>query len=141
MKTVSRSEDETRRIAGEFVRELPPGALVRLWGDLGAGKTAFVRGMLEGLGWEGAVTSPTYALVNEYPTEPPLAHADLYRLVDPGEVWELELDRYLESRDIFAVEWSERVPAFWPGGAWNVRISPVEGNPEQREILIQREAV
>ena len=140
MKRISESEADTRRVAAAFARELQEGAVVRLWGDLGAGKSAFVRGMLEGLGWEGAVTSPTYTLVREYATEPPLAHADLYRLRDPEEVWDLELDAYLESRDLFAVEWSERVPAFWPADAWNVRLEPVAGSPERREITFFREA-
>lgn len=138
MKVTTRSEAETRRFAGEWARELPSGAVVRLWGELGAGKTAFVRGMLEGMGWRGAVTSPTYALVQEYATDPPFAHADLYRLVDPEEVWDLELDGYLERPGVFAVEWSERVPAFWPEDAWQVRLEPVPDRPEHREITIER---
>lgn len=138
MRRVSRSEADTRKLAGDWVRTLPPGALVRLWGDLGAGKTAFVRGMLEALGWRGAVTSPTYALVREYETRPPFVHADLYRLRDPEEVWDLELDGYLESSAIFAVEWSERVPAFWPEDAWQVRLEAVPGHAGHRAISVER---
>jgi tRNA threonylcarbamoyladenosine biosynthesis protein TsaE len=139
VKVMSGSEADTRRIAATFVRELPEGVVVRLWGDLGAGKTAFVRGMLEGLGWEGPVTSPTYTLVQEYDTDPPLVHADLYRLQDPEDVWDLELDAFIESRDLLAVEWSERVPSFWPADAWHVRIAPLEGAPGRREITMVRE--
>lgn len=140
MKHRCAAEAETRALAAEFVHSLPEGAVVLLQGDLGAGKTAFVRGMLEGLGWQGAVTSPTYTLMQEYPTEPPLVHADLYRLEDPDEVWGLDLEPYLESRDLFAVEWSERVPGFWPADAWRVDIRPVEGFPEMREIQITQGA-
>jgi len=135
---VSRSPEETRRLAAAFVRSLEGGAVVRLFGDLGAGKTCFVQGMAEALGWEGAVTSPTYALVREYETEPPLVHADLYRLMDPEGVWELELEEAMDAGALVAVEWSERAPRFWPSDAWEVCFSASSEAMERREITIER---
>lgn len=139
MKTLySSSPDETRRLAGDFVKSLSVPAVIRLRGDLGTGKTCFVQGMAEGLGWTGPVTSPTYSLVQEFRTEPPLIHADLYRLTDPSGIWGLELDNWMEDDALVAVEWSERVPDFWPGDAWHVEISTPPGKQNAREIRIRR---
>ena len=78
-------------------------------GDLGAGKTAFTRGVARGLGYTGRVTSPTYALVNEYNSELPLFHFDLYRLSDAEELYDLGLEEYLDRGGVCLMEWSERV--------------------------------
>lgn len=131
---LSRSPEETRILAAAFVRDLAVPAVVRLFGELGAGKTCFVQGMAEGLGWEGAVNSPTYTLVREYPTSPRLAHADLYRLTHPDEVRDLELEAFLEEPVILAVEWSGRVPGFWPETAWRVDLEALPEDADARKI-------
>ncbi|MGA0333883.1 MAG: tRNA (adenosine(37)-N6)-threonylcarbamoyltransferase complex ATPase subunit type 1 TsaE, partial [Kiritimatiellia bacterium] len=101
--------------------------------------TCFVQGMAEGLGWEGAVTSPTFGLVQEFRTHPRLIHADLYRLEDPAEIWSLGLDEWLEEEAVLAVEWSERVKNFWPADAWQVEILISPRDCDHREIRISRE--
>jgi len=107
---ISSSEDETRAIAARLAGSLEAGDLLLLSGDLGAGKTAFVRGLAEGLGIDaGEVTSPTFTLVHEYRGgRLPLIHVDLYRL-DGADLDEIGLDQDLAAAGVVAVEWSERL--------------------------------
>lgn len=106
----SNSEAETRAIAAALAPSLSPGSVVLLSGDLGAGKTAFVRGLAAGLGIDpDEVTSPTFTLVHEYRGgRLPLIHVDLYRL-DRAELDEIGLDPDLAVVGVTAVEWSERL--------------------------------
>jgi tRNA threonylcarbamoyladenosine biosynthesis protein TsaE len=106
----SNSEQDTRRIAAALAKDLRAGAIVLLKGDLGAGKTAFVRGLAEGLGINAEeVTSPTFTLVHEYRGgRLPLVHVDLYRL-DRADLDEIGLDQDAASQGIVAVEWPERL--------------------------------
>ena len=105
------SEEETAAVGRELARTLASGSIVLLSGDLGAGKTAFVRGMAEGLGIDPAeVTSPTFALVQEYRGgRLPLYHVDLYRL-KPTEVDDLGLDEMTLAGGVTAIEWPDRLP-------------------------------
>jgi tRNA threonylcarbamoyladenosine biosynthesis protein TsaE len=107
---ISNSEQETRSIASALGRDLAMGTVLLLSGDLGAGKTAFVRGLAEGLGIDpDEVTSPTFTLVHEYRGgRLPLIHVDLYRL-DRADLDEIGLDQDLAATGIVAVEWSERL--------------------------------
>jgi tRNA threonylcarbamoyladenosine biosynthesis protein TsaE len=107
----SHSEADTRAIAAALAATLRAGDVLFLSGDLGAGKTAFVRGLAEGLGIDpGEVTSPTFTLVHEYRGgRLPLVHVDLYRL-DRAELDEIGLDPDLAAMGVTAVEWSERLP-------------------------------
>ncbi len=103
--------------AGErFAKLLRAGDVVAFTGDLGAGKTAFIRGMAKGLGLDARVSSPTFTIVNEYMGEVPLFHFDMYRLKDSDELFEIGWEDYLERGGVCAVEWSENVrDAFLPG--------------------------
>jgi tRNA threonylcarbamoyladenosine biosynthesis protein TsaE len=107
----TRSESETAAVGRELAAALSEGAVVLLSGELGAGKTAFVRGLAEGLGHEPAdVSSPTFTLVQEYRGgRLPLLHADLYRLDDPREIDDLGLDE-LGSGAVLAIEWADKMP-------------------------------
>ena len=130
----SRSEQETRGIAAALARTLAPGAVVLLSGDLGAGKTAFVRGLAEGLGIDpGEVTSPTFTLVHQYEGgRLPLVHVDLYRL-ETADLDEIGLDLDVAARGVLAVEWPERLVRS-PGAA--VRIGISADTEDVREISI-----
>lgn len=109
------SEMETEHAGEDFARLLRPGDVVALYGDLGAGKTAFVRGLSKGLGVTGRVSSPTFTIVNEYPGPIPLFHFDMYRLGSSDELFEIGWEDYLVRGGICAVEWSENVEdAFYP---------------------------
>lgn len=128
----SSSEDETQAIAARLAATLGPGAVVLLSGDLGAGKTAFVRGLAEGLGLDGGiVTSPTFTLVHEYRGgRLPLIHVDLYRL-EAADLDDLGLDDDLAAAGVVAVEWPERLTREIPGG---VRIRIDDAGGDQRVI-------
>jgi len=131
----SESEHETRTIAATLAADLTPGAVLLLSGDLGAGKTAFVRGLAEGLAIDpGEVTSPTFTLVHEYRGgRLPLVHVDLYRL-DRAELDEIGLDQDLAARGVTAVEWSERLIRDVPG-ATRVTIGDQGGDSRSIEIF------
>jgi len=109
--------------AGEaLAKKLRPGDVVALFGDLGAGKTAFVRGMAKGLGLSCRVSSPTFTIVNEYLGPVPLFHFDMYRLKGPDELFEIGWEDYLERGGVCAVEWSENVKGAFPPGTVTVSI-------------------
>jgi tRNA threonylcarbamoyladenosine biosynthesis protein TsaE len=106
---LSRSDAETEAVGAALASRLLPGARVLLYGELGAGKTAFVRGLAAGLGIDpDEVSSPTFTLVQEYRGRLPLYHVDLYRLA-PGDVDDLGLDA-LAADGVLAIEWAERMP-------------------------------
>jgi tRNA threonylcarbamoyladenosine biosynthesis protein TsaE len=130
----SSSEADTRAIAAALAPSLSPGAIVVLSGDLGAGKTAFVRGLATGLGIDpDEVTSPTFTLVHEYRGgRLPLIHVDLYRL-DRAELDEIGLDSDLAATGVTAVEWAERLARAVPGA---VRVHIADRGGDAREIRI-----
>jgi tRNA threonylcarbamoyladenosine biosynthesis protein TsaE len=130
----TRSEAETIAAGRELAHRLHGGSVVLLFGDLGAGKTAFVRGVAEGLGIDpGEVSSPTFTLVQEYRGPLALWHVDLYRINHPREIEDLGLDE-LGAEGITAIEWAEKLPRT-PTGAVVVRIADTGG--ETREIVIE----
>jgi len=131
----SSSEADTRAIAARVAAELPPGAVLLLSGDLGAGKTAFVRGLAEGLGIDpDEVTSPTFTLVHEYRGgRLPLVHVDLYRL-DTADLDEIGMDSELAAGGILAVEWAERLVRKLPGRVVTVTI--VSTGEDDRTISV-----
>ncbi len=111
MQFISNSVAETEQIGAQLADNLPGGSVVAFTGDLGAGKTAFVRGMAQGLGIKERITSPTFTIVNEYEEGlRPLFHFDLYRLEDADELFDIGWEDYLARNGICAVEWSERAP-------------------------------
>ncbi len=116
-------EDATRALGRTFAPLVDPGSLVFLVGDLGAGKTTFARGFLEGRGWTDSVRSPTYPIVRSYPLAPPVHHLDLYRLGGLEEVLGLDVEPLLEGPDILLVEWPDRMEGQFPPD-WIVELSP-----------------
>ena len=110
MKYTTNSPVETEAIGAALGKILPPGSVIAYRGDLGAGKTAFTRGLARGLGCTEIVTSPTYTIVNEYlGGRIPLFHFDMYRLRSSDDLFDIGWDDYLERGGICAVEWSENV--------------------------------
>ena len=107
---LTNSPAETEAVGAALGRILTPGTVIAYRGDLGAGKTAFTRGLARGLGCRETVTSPTYTIVNEYLTgRMPLFHFDMYRLASSDDLWDIGWEDYLERGGICAVEWSENV--------------------------------
>ena len=129
------SERETEECGKAFAARLKKGDFVAMYGDLGAGKTAFVRGMTRGLGIDFPVSSPTFNVVNEYPGKVPLFHFDMYRLGSADELFDIGWDDYLERGGICAVEWSENVEeAFEPG---TVKVIITKLGDSEREITVE----
>ena len=129
------SPEETESIGEQLASRLPPGTVIAFLGDLGAGKTAFTRGLARGLGAADRVTSPTYTIVNEYlGGKMPLFHFDMYRLGSSYELFDIGWEDYLERGGICAVEWSENVSDAMEG-ALTVRIEKTGEN--SRKITLE----
>ena len=107
MEVYTHSYEETIQFAAEFSKSLKPNQIILLEGDLGAGKTCFVNGILSGLGFSSGGCSPTFTLVNEYPTTPPINHFDLYRIGSEDELYDMGFTEYLESGKINIIEWPQ----------------------------------
>ncbi len=110
MEFITHSPEETEKIGEALAKSLQPGTILAYRGDLGAGKTAFTRGLARGLGCKETVTSPTYTIVNEYlGGRLPLFHFDMYRLTSSDDLWDIGWEDYLDREGVCAVEWSENV--------------------------------
>jgi len=136
IESTTGSEDQTIAAGENLGRSLQPGEVVLLYGDLGAGKTAFVRGLAAGLGANPEdVSSPTFTIVQEYPgSASTLYHVDLYRL-EPAEVDDLGLEDLVAGDGIVAIEWAER----WtgrPGGTGVVEVRIVDEGEDRRRIVV-----
>ena len=130
----SESPDETRLIASEFARNLPAGTVLSLVGDLGAGKTEFVKGLAIGLGVENEVASPTFTVVHEYRGgRLALFHMDFYRLNEERELDEVGFDDYLMAGGVCAIEWGDKFPKRLPPDSVTVRFI-IHGN-DKRTIV------
>ena len=104
------SPEETEQIGALLAKKLTPGTVIAFEGDLGAGKTAFTRGLAKGLGCTEQVSSPTYTIVNEYISgKMPLFHFDMYRLRCADDLFDIGWEDYMERGGVCAVEWSENV--------------------------------
>jgi tRNA threonylcarbamoyladenosine biosynthesis protein TsaE len=134
--TLTSSEAETAAVGRDLAASLGAGSAVLLFGDLGAGKTAFVRGLAVGLGIDqDVVTSPTFTLIHTYHGgRLPLVHADLYRLKDGHEIEDLGLEE-IGAEGVLAVEWAEKLPRP-PAQAVAVRIT--HGPGDERRIVVER---
>ena len=110
MEFITNSPLETEKVGEALGKVLIPGSVLAYEGDLGAGKTAFTRGLARGLGATEQVTSPTYTIVNEYLSgRMPLFHFDMYRLASSDDLWDIGWEDYLERGGVCTVEWSENV--------------------------------
>lgn len=116
----SSSSSETKELAAEFGKTLPLGSVVCIYGDLGAGKTTFVSGLIQALSGETDVTSPTFTYVQQYGN---ISHFDLYRLNDPQEFITKGLDEYLNPHGLSLIEWPEKAKGFLPKNHLRVEIS------------------
>ena len=132
---LSNSEADTEALGECLARELPDGAVVAFTGDLGAGKTAFVRGMARGMGLTCRVSSPTFTIVNEYLGSRELIHFDLYRLRSADELFDIGWEDYLNRGAVCAVEWSENVPGAFDGSEIRVHIERLDDT--RRKITIE----
>lgn len=122
LSVLTHSETETLAWAQNFGRQLKIGDVVALYGDLGAGKTVISRGICAAWGFTGGVHSPSYALVHEYPNDPPLYHLDLYRLEPPADLHEIGVEHYAFAQGITLIEWPERLENQTDWITWELRV-------------------
>jgi len=127
----SRSAAETEALAAKLAAVLPADAVLALHGDLGAGKTTFVRGLARAWGIEEAVTSPTFNLYTIYKGDRQLIHLDAYRLGSGADLDALMIEDFLQSPWCFAVEWPERIPDALPEDAWHLYLTINEDQSHQ----------
>ena len=132
---ISKSEKDTEALGARLSAGLPGGSVVAMYGDLGAGKTAFVRGMAKGMGLDCRVTSPTFTIVNEYLGKRELIHFDMYRLSSADELFDIGWEDYLSRGAVCAVEWSENVSEAFTGDEIIVRIEKLSDT--ERKITIE----
>ena len=135
MEIITRTEAETEAVGARLAAALTPGAVIAMHGDMGAGKTVFVRGLARALGYTGRVTSPTFTIVNEYLAPTPVFHFDMYRLSDEDDLYGIGWDDYLTRGGICVVEWSERVEGAFEADTIGVYIEPID--EMSRKITIE----
>ncbi len=134
----SGSYEETRKIACEFAKNLHSGDVLTLDGDLGAGKTAFTGGLAKGLGIETHVTSPTFTIVNEYPSDTlSLFHFDVYRLESMDDLYDIGWEDYIARGGICVVEWADIVRDELDLPYYEIRINKLAENEDARQISIE----
>jgi len=134
MTIITYNEEDTIREGEKFGRTLGSGAVVALYGGLGAGKTVITRGLAAGLGLNINISSPTFTIVNEYPGEVPLFHFDMYRLESEKELFDIGWDDYLDRGGVCVVEWSEKVPGAFPPDTVTVKLENLGGDKRRIEI-------
>ncbi len=134
---ISMSPEDTQRLAAELANTLPPRATIALHGDLGSGKTCFVKGIARALEIPAPITSPTFTIVNEYRGLRPLYHMDLYRIGHPDELVGLAFDDYIDAVGITVIEWAERAGDLLPRDAIHVTFTMLSEN-HAREIAVRR---
>ena len=135
MEILTHSELETEKAGENLAAKIADGTVVAMYGELGAGKTAFVRGMARGMGLDCRVNSPTFTIVNEYIGERTLLHFDMYRLGSADELWDIGWDDYLSRGAVCAVEWSENVADAFTGDEITVRFEKLSDT--DRRITIE----
>ena len=134
-KYITNTPQETEDLGAKLSSHLKAGDVVALYGGLGMGKTAFVRGMAAGLGLDCTqVSSPTFALVNDYGGNPPLVHFDMYRINSWEDLYSTGFFDYLDAGAVLAVEWSENIENALPEQAIRVTFSRISDNQRQVDM-------
>ena len=136
MEIFTNTVEETEQAGIMLARSLTPGTVVAMYGDLGAGKTAFVRGLARGLHSSSRVTSPTFTIVNEYNGDLPLFHFDMYRLSCADELFDIGWEDYLARGGVCVVEWSENVSRAFDGTEISVTIDKLSDT--ERKITVKK---
>ena len=128
------TEAEMEALGERLARALPEGGFIALYGDLGAGKTVLCRGAGKALGLQ-QVNSPTFTIVQEYPTVPPLFHFDAYRLADEDELYAMGYEDYLDRNGLILMEWADRVPGALPRARLDIQINGSGTDPRVLRLL------
>ncbi len=132
------SPEETKKIASGFARTLQAGDVVAFYGDLGSGKTFFIKAMCRALGVKQEITSPTFTIINEYitPKNFYIYHFDFYRLERQGELQNLGLEEFFYNDYMCLIEWADKIKSYLPPLRWEVSLDFIPRLPEARKITI-----
>lgn len=131
----SNSAEETKRIAADFAKTLKAGDTVCMYGEMGAGKTAFVQGLARGLGIDAHITSPTFTIVNEYEGRLPLYHFDVYRISDSDEMYEIGYEEYVYGDGVSVIEWPQLIDDILPEKRYAVTVAKDYAKSENYRII------
>ena len=135
-KISTNSESQTESWAFSFAKSLKVGDVVALKGGLGAGKTAICRGVCKGLGFDGAVNSPSYTIAHEYPNEPPIYHLDLYRIKNTEDLYDIGIEFFTFPKGITLIEWPQMAGDFPLNITHEIVINIISDN--EREISVEK---
>lgn len=143
MEYISNCTADTEKIAAEFAKNLKPGDIVTLDGDLGAGKTFFTAALCKELGIKETVQSPTFTIVNEYRNAPvPVFHFDVYRISSPEEMYDIGFDEYIFGGGISIIEWADNIRELFDMPYYEIRIfKDLSISENYRKIVINRRNV
>ncbi len=136
MEYISKSLEETEKIASDFSKNLKNNDIVCFFGGMGAGKTAFTRGAVKALGISERVTSPTFSIVNEYNGDNTVFHFDMYRVEDEDSLYSTGFYDYMDRDGILFIEWSENILPYLPKEYYEVTIDKISEN--ERKIIIKK---
>ncbi|GAW92512.1 tRNA (adenosine(37)-N6)-threonylcarbamoyltransferase complex ATPase subunit type 1 TsaE [Calderihabitans maritimus] len=136
LQIVTDSTEATVKLGEKLGKCLWKGAVICLIGDLGTGKTTFVKGLARGLGVEEPVTSPTFTLINQYQGKFAVCHLDVYRLEDPEEIFELGLEDCFQTEKVIIIEWAEKILDLLTGEYLLVEIRRADSNEEDKRLLV-----
>ena len=136
IRYTSSGVNDTEAFAEALAKKLSSGTVVAFFGGLGAGKTSFTRGLARGMGITSDVSSPTFAIVNDYGGTPPLVHFDMYKVETWDDLYSSGFFDYLDMGAVLAVEWSENIEAALPEGTVRVSIEKSE-NENERIITVE----
>ncbi|NLL63127.1 MAG: tRNA (adenosine(37)-N6)-threonylcarbamoyltransferase complex ATPase subunit type 1 TsaE [Ruminococcaceae bacterium] len=137
MVYLTKSVAETEKLAEEFASNVSAGTVLALFGGMGVGKTAFTRGLARGLGITQNVSSPTFAIVNDYGGNPPLAHFDMYRIESWEDLYSTGFFDYIDQGYVICIEWSENIENALPSDAIRIYIAKGEGEND-RIITVEK---
>ncbi len=129
---ITHSVSDTEKIAADFAKDLSGNEVLAMFGTLGMGKTAFVRGLAKGLGNDSEISSPTFAIVHDYSGNPHLYHFDMYRISTWDDLYSTGFFDYLDMGGILAVEWSENIENVLPEGYIRIVFQPGEKENERK---------
>lgn len=136
MEKITENAAETKELGIKLAKFLKKGDIILLEGELGAGKTIFAKGLLLGLGIKDEVVSPTFTIINPYPSVPPVYHIDVYRLQSAGDFFNVGLEEIINDEEsIKIIEWGEKIEQFLKKPYWEIKFFLGE-NLNKRKILI-----
>lgn len=127
IQLASKSPEDSRQIGLRIGQVCPPAQVIALEGALGAGKTCFAQGFAQGRGIQETISSPSYAIIQEYPGKAGrLIHMDWYRLHSSEEIEDLGIEEYFDGKSILLIEWAQKAPSLIPDNAWKIQIQVLD---------------